>query len=212
MDRAEDRLSHPTIRAADRPYPRSMIAGTVACEGTVEKYVGDEIFAVFGMPTPSDRDAENALRCAEQMLKALDQWNDERQKLQEPPLRIGIGLNYGSVVVGDVGSAHSVSFTVIGDTVEEYPRPLPLIRTEDHRMDVAAWLCGLGLDQYAELFRDNDIDGEILCGMTAEDPKELASTPSATAVNSSTLSLPWRRSPRPWLGHWRARHLLPPPV
>ena len=40
-------------------------------------------------------------------------------------------------------------------------------------MDVAAWLSGLGLEQYAELFRENDIDGEILCGMTAEDLKEL---------------------------------------
>jgi class 3 adenylate cyclase len=40
-------------------------------------------------------------------------------------------------------------------------------------MDVAAWLRGLGLEQYAQLFRDNDIDGEILCGMTAEDLKEL---------------------------------------
>ena len=40
-------------------------------------------------------------------------------------------------------------------------------------MDVAAWLRGLGLKQYAQLFRDNDIDGEILCGMTAEDLKEL---------------------------------------
>jgi class 3 adenylate cyclase len=40
-------------------------------------------------------------------------------------------------------------------------------------MDVAAWLRGLGLDQYAQLFSDNDIDGEILCGMTAEDLNEL---------------------------------------
>jgi predicted ATPase/class 3 adenylate cyclase len=40
-------------------------------------------------------------------------------------------------------------------------------------MDVAPWLRGLGLEQYAQLFRDNDIDGEILCGMTAEDLKEL---------------------------------------
>ena len=40
-------------------------------------------------------------------------------------------------------------------------------------MDVAAWLRGLGLEQYAQLFRDNDIDGEILCAMTAEDLKEL---------------------------------------
>ena len=40
-------------------------------------------------------------------------------------------------------------------------------------MDVTAWLRGLGLEQYGQLFRDNDIDGEILCGMTAEDLKEL---------------------------------------
>ena len=40
-------------------------------------------------------------------------------------------------------------------------------------MDVAAWLRGLGLEQYVQLFRENDIDGEILCGMTAEDLKEL---------------------------------------
>src|ERR1700752_878505 len=40
-------------------------------------------------------------------------------------------------------------------------------------MDVAAWLRGLGLEQYAQVFRDNDIDGEILRGMTAEDLKEL---------------------------------------
>src|SRR5258708_14676760 len=44
---------------------------------------------------------------------------------------------------------------------------------EDHRMDVAALLRGLRLEQYAQLFRDNDIDGEILCGMTLEDLKEL---------------------------------------
>ena len=40
-------------------------------------------------------------------------------------------------------------------------------------MDVAAWLRGLGLEQYVQLFCDNDIDGEILCGMTVEDLKEL---------------------------------------
>ena len=44
-------------------------------------------------------------------------------------------------------------------------------------MAVAAWLRGLGLEQHAQLFRDNDIDGEILCGMTAEDLKELGISP-----------------------------------
>jgi adenylate cyclase len=100
-----------------RQYHAEMTAAIVACEGTVEKYIGDEIFAVFGMPTQGDRDAENALQCAERMLQALERWNDERGTRNEPPLRIGIGLHYGPVVVGDVGSAHGMSFTLIGDTV-----------------------------------------------------------------------------------------------
>src|SRR5262249_49371434 len=49
----------------------------------------------------------------------------------------------------------------------------PFLPAEDCRMDVTAWLRGLGLEQYIQLFRDNDIDGEILCEMTAEDLKDL---------------------------------------
>ena len=48
---------------------------------------------------------------------------------------------------------------------------VPLLGGEDHRMDVAAWLRELGLEEYAQLFRDNDIDGEILCEITADDLK-----------------------------------------
>src|SRR5438477_6088748 len=46
---------------------------------------------------------------------------------------------------------------------------LPLLGAEDHRMDVAAWLSGLGLEQYAPAFRDNDVDGEVLPELTADD-------------------------------------------
>ena len=60
--------------------------------------------AVFGLPEPSDADAANALKCAEMMLAALECWNEERKARGEPPLAIGIGLNYGPAVLGDVGS------------------------------------------------------------------------------------------------------------
>src|SRR5499426_3244775 len=46
---------------------------------------------------------------------------------------------------------------------------LPLLRAEDHRMDVAAWLRDLGLERYASAFRDNDIEAEVLLKLTAED-------------------------------------------
>src|SRR4029453_4800978 len=54
---------------------------------------------------------------------------------------------------------------------EEYPlhEGLPLPGVEDHRMDVVAWLRGLGLERYAPAFRDNDVDGEVLPELTAED-------------------------------------------
>ena len=112
-----------------REFHKRMTAQIFACGGTVDKYIGDAIFAVFGVPTASDMDAANALRCAEMMLEALDRWNAERVEAHERPLKIGIGLNYGSVVLGDVGSEHSMSFTVIGDTVNTAARLQGLTRT-----------------------------------------------------------------------------------
>src|SRR5713101_4170645 len=109
-----------------RQFHERMTAQIFACGGTVEKYIGDEIFAVFGVPTVGDDDAVNALNCADKMLEALDRWNTERL---EPPLAIGIGLNYGPAVLGDVGSEHSMSFTVIGDTVNTASRLQGLTRT-----------------------------------------------------------------------------------
>jgi adenylate cyclase len=111
-----------------REFHELMTEQIFACGGTVEKYIGDEILAVFGVPTATDRDAANALECAGSMLAALAHWNEERQARGEAHLAIGIGLNYGPVVLGDVGSAHSMSFTVIGDTVNTASRLQGLTR------------------------------------------------------------------------------------
>ena len=112
-----------------REFHERMTAQIFACGGTVEKYIGDEILAVFGVPTVSDNDAANALQCADMMIAALARWNEEREARGEPPLAIGIGLNYGPAVLGDVGSEHSMSFTVIGDTVNTASRLQGLTRT-----------------------------------------------------------------------------------
>jgi adenylate cyclase len=112
-----------------RQFHERMTAQIFACGGTVEKYIGDAIMAVFGVPTLSDNDAANALICADMMLGALDRWNAERTRAGETALAIGIGLNYGPAVLGDVGSEHSMSFTVIGDTVNTASRLQGLTRT-----------------------------------------------------------------------------------
>jgi adenylate cyclase len=112
-----------------RQFHDRMTTEIFACGGTVEKYIGDAIFAVFGLPSAGPDDAANALRCADGMLTALARWNGERGQAGEPPVAIGIGLNYGPAVVGDVGSEHSLSFTVIGDTVNTASRMQGLTRT-----------------------------------------------------------------------------------
>jgi adenylate cyclase len=114
-----------------RQYHERMTAQSFACGGSVEKYIGDEIFAVFGVPEPSAEDAANALRCAERMIAAFDVWNNERKQQGETPLAFGIGLNCGPAVIGDVGSEQSLSFTVIGDTVNTTSRLQGLTRTLD---------------------------------------------------------------------------------
>jgi adenylate cyclase len=112
-----------------REYHERMTAPIFTCGGTIEKYIGDAIFAVFGLPEPAGADAANALRCADMMLAALDLWNAERGARGDPPLAVGIGLNYGPAVLGDVGSEHSFSFTVIGDTVNTASRLQALTRS-----------------------------------------------------------------------------------
>src|SRR5579862_5737885 len=127
--RMAERLAPEAVVAMLREFHARMTAQIFACGGTVEKYIGDAIFAVFGIPAASDNDAASALRCADMMLAALARWNDERETHGEPPLAIGIGLNYGAAVLGDVGSEHSMSFTVIGDTINTASRLQGLTRT-----------------------------------------------------------------------------------
>ncbi len=112
-----------------RQFHDHMTAQIFACGGSVEKYIGDEIFAVFGVPEPSSHDAANALKCGQAMLAALAEWNREREAAGEPRLSIGIGLNYGPAVLGDVGSEQALSFTIIGDTVNTANRLQGLTRT-----------------------------------------------------------------------------------
>lgn len=126
--RMAEALPPEAVVAMLREFHERMAAQIFACGGTVEKYIGDEIFAVFGLPDASPHDAASALRCAALMLKELDAWNAARADRGELPLAIGIGLNYGPAVMGDVGSEHSLSFTVIGDTVNVASRLQSLTR------------------------------------------------------------------------------------
>jgi adenylate cyclase len=116
------------VAALLRAFHERMTAQIFACGGTVDKYIGDEVLAVFGLPHATPHDAANALDCADRMIAALAEWNRERAQIGEAPLAIGIGLNYGPAVIGDVGGGQSLSFTVIGDTVNTASRLQRLTR------------------------------------------------------------------------------------
>src|SRR5215471_17897771 len=127
--RMAERMTPEAVVTLLRQFHERMTVQIFACGGSVEKYIGDEIFAVFGVPEPSGDDAANALKCGAAMLAALDAWNFERETAGEARLAIGIGLNYGPAVLGDVGSEQTLSFTVIGDTVNTASRLQGLTRT-----------------------------------------------------------------------------------
>ena len=87
-------------------------------EGTLDKFVGDEIMALFGAPVAHPDDPVRAVRTALKMLDVLEnEFNSVREKQGKPTLQIGIGINSGEVVAGYLGSSKALEYTVIGDTV-----------------------------------------------------------------------------------------------
>ena len=99
--------------------------------GTLDKYLGDGLMATFGTPRPGQRDATNALACAAEMAERIVVWNAHRQSAGLEPLRIGIGVHYGEVVLGDIGGERRMEFAVIGDTVNIASRLQDMTRTLD---------------------------------------------------------------------------------
>jgi adenylate cyclase len=85
--------------------------------GSIDKFMGDSIMALFGAPDPLHNDIEAALRCAIQMQVAMDEINAVNQTLGMTPLHMGIGINTGEVIAGHLGSHYHSEYTVIGDEV-----------------------------------------------------------------------------------------------
>ncbi|HNA79890.1 MAG TPA: adenylate/guanylate cyclase domain-containing protein, partial [Turneriella sp.] len=85
--------------------------------GVVDKFIGDAIMAIWGAPVSKPNDVENAVNAALEMRAVLHKFNQGRGSRTKPIIRIGMGLNTGEVLAGQIGSNDRLEYTVIGDTV-----------------------------------------------------------------------------------------------
>ncbi len=90
--------------------------------GTLDKFIGDAIMALWGAPMAHEDDADRAMRCALDQLAALEKLNAKWKEEGRPELGIGIGINFGEVFAGNVGSDRRLEYTVIGDAVNTAKR------------------------------------------------------------------------------------------
>ncbi|MBL7555184.1 MAG: adenylate/guanylate cyclase domain-containing protein [Bdellovibrionaceae bacterium] len=85
--------------------------------GIVDKFIGDAIMAVWGVPKSTKKDANNAVKACLEMRRALADLNEKRMGRKEPPIQIGMGLHAGSAISGTIGSDERMEYTIIGNTV-----------------------------------------------------------------------------------------------
>lgn len=85
--------------------------------GTLDKYTGDGLVAFWGAPLPSDDHTGQALRAATAMIANVREWNAARIRRGLPPARVRIGVEAGSVLVGDLGTAFRRTYTAVGDCI-----------------------------------------------------------------------------------------------
>lgn len=97
--------------------------------GTVDKFIGDGVMAFFGAPQALDCPEKNALEAAQEMLVRLQRFNRKLQEKDLEPVRIGIGLHIGEVIIGHVGSESRNEYTAIGDVVNAASRLEELTKT-----------------------------------------------------------------------------------
>jgi class 3 adenylate cyclase len=112
----------------------------LSCHGTIDKFLGDGLMAVFGPPSATSVDATNAARCALEILRSVDRWNNRHGLSGDQLIRVAIGIDYGQIVQGAIGSENRLELTVVGDAVNIASRVETYCRTVDASVLVTAAL------------------------------------------------------------------------
>ena len=115
-----EKMSPSAVALLLNDYLSRMVDVIFKHEGTLDKYIGDAIMAVYGAPLDMEDHAVRSIRSALEMRDRLNEFNTERR--EGPQLRIRIGINSGKVVAGEIGSINKKEYTVLGDTVNTASR------------------------------------------------------------------------------------------
>jgi adenylate cyclase len=116
---------------AARAFHRRVVPIVFRHNGSIDKFLGDGMMAVFGAPEKAPYDARDAVLCAVEILDTVDRWNAARTARGYIAATVGIGLHYGPVIQGNVGIADRLEFTTLGDTVNLASRLEGMTRQHD---------------------------------------------------------------------------------
>jgi adenylate cyclase len=114
---ASERAAPEAIVAQLNEYFGAMVEVLFRHHGTLDKFVGDMVMGLFGAPLPDPHHADHAVAAALDMCRTLDDLNERWRTEGRPELNIGIGINSGEMIAGNIGSEAIMSYTVIGDAV-----------------------------------------------------------------------------------------------
>jgi adenylate cyclase len=105
------------VIAIIRAFHRRIVPIVFRHNGSIDKFLGDGLMAVFGAPERTPSAARDAILCAIEILDTIDSWRDRLIAVGRAATTVGIGIQYGPVIQGNVGIADRLEFTTLGDTV-----------------------------------------------------------------------------------------------
>ena len=155
-------------------YMEAMAKAVMAEQGVVEKYIGDSIMAVFGVPIPRAsreqiaQDARNAVRCALAMRKEMERLNVDWKQRNMPVCSMRIGIHTGQLVAGSLGSVERQEYTVIGDAVNIASR----LESFDKDSGPADDVCRILTSEATKALLDEEFELSLLGTMSLKNKTE----------------------------------------